>query len=98
MVYYNELKNAILKLLSPSTTHSLEPQSCIVVEDPLHVVGDLDEDTGLAAATDCAEDDDPAQVVVTALRLTGERRPSVQSEEAGGLVGFAVLTLGTDDV
>ena len=90
-------KNAILILLSPLPTLSLEPQSCVVVEDPLDVVRDLDEDTGIVSPTDRAEDDDPAQVVMT-LSLTGQGRTSVQTKEASGLVSLALVILGAEDV
>ena len=88
-------KNAILILLSSLSTLSLEPQSCVVVEDPLDVVRDLDEDTGIVSPTDRAEDDDPAQVVVT-LSLTGQGGTSVQTKEAGGLVSLTNIILGAE--
>ena len=94
-------KNAIQSLLSPPTpcypSSGLEPESCVIVENPLDVVRDLDEDTGLVPPTHRAEDDDPAQVVVT-LGLAGQRGASVQTKEAGGLVSLGQLALRTEDV
>ena len=94
-------KNAIQSLLSPPTPSyprsGLEPESCVIVENPLDVVRDLDEDTGLVPPTHRAEDDDPTQVVVT-LSLAGQGRTSVQTKEASGLVSLALVILGAEDV
>ena len=53
-----------------------ESQSCVVVENPLDVERDLDEDTRLVPPAHRAEDDDPAKIVVT-LSLAGQGRTSV---------------------
>ena len=74
-----------------------ESEGRIVVQNPLHVVGHLDEHTGLLTPTDGAEDDEATQVVVT-LSLAGQGRPAIQSQETSGLFCLSSLAPGTDDV
>ena len=86
------------KVISPSSPElRASPEGCVVVQYPLDVVGDLDEHAGLVAPAGRAEDDEPAEVVVT-FGLAGQRGASVQTKEAGGLVSLGQLALRTEDV